>query len=104
MTDPELIALRTAALADLQRGMARRESGGCDESDPVCADLWNGTSRCELVEARKDLSRARTRYDRAVRAARAAGLSWGEIGVLLGVSRQQLHRRYRARNAPASGE
>jgi hypothetical protein len=30
-----------------------------------------------------------------VRAARAVGFSWGEIGRLLGVPRQLVHRRFR---------
>ncbi|MFL6087132.1 MAG: helix-turn-helix domain-containing protein [Mycobacterium sp.] len=41
---------------------------------------------------------ARTRYRDAVLAARAAGYSWTEIGRLLGVSRQQVHRQFRARS------
>jgi hypothetical protein len=31
----------------------------------------------------------------AVRRARHAGLSWAEIGTLLGVTRQTMHRKYR---------
>jgi DNA-directed RNA polymerase specialized sigma24 family protein len=50
----------------------------------------------ELAAARDDLARTRDRYQAAVLNARAAGFSWGEIGGLLGVSRQQLHRRYSA--------
>ena len=34
-------------------------------------------------------------YAEAVRAARAAGMSWGEIGRVLGVAKQLLHRRFR---------
>jgi hypothetical protein len=71
-----------------------------DERDVVIDELWSGVRKRELVDARKDLARARTRYDDAVLAAREAGLSWGQIGVLLGVSRQQLHRRFRARTPP----
>ncbi|GAB09553.1 hypothetical protein GOARA_043_00280 [Gordonia araii NBRC 100433] len=31
----------------------------------------------------------------AVRRARLAGLSWSEIGTLLGVSKQAMHKKYR---------
>ena len=43
-------------------------------------------------EAKKDLSR---REEVAVRRARHSGLSWAEIGTLLGVTRQTIHRKYR---------
>ncbi|SEC35338.1 Sigma-70, region 4 [Nocardioides exalbidus] len=43
-------------------------------------------------EAKKDLSR---REEVAVRRARNSGLSWAEIGTLLGVTRQTMHRKYR---------
>ena len=43
-------------------------------------------------EARKHLSR---REEVAVRRGRQAGLSWAEIGTLLGVTKQTMHRKYR---------
>ncbi len=43
-------------------------------------------------EARLQLAR---REDVAVRRARRAGLSWAEIGTLLGVTKQTIHRKYR---------
>ena len=43
-------------------------------------------------EARRELSR---REEVAVRRARQAGLSWAEIGTLLGVTKQTMHRKYR---------
>lgn len=66
-----------------------------DYPDPVLHDILSGNSIRELRNARDDLKRAKTRYDDAVRAARNACLSWAQIGGILGVSRQQLHRRYR---------
>ncbi|MHC9290890.1 hypothetical protein ACRCUN_00405 [Mycobacterium sp. LTG2003] len=42
--------------------------------------------------------RAQDQYDNAVLAGREAGLSWGEIGQVLGVSKQTLHSRFRARD------
>jgi len=44
-----------------------------------------------IAQMRADLSRAE---EIAVRRARAAGLSWAEIGTLLGVSKQAMHQRY----------
>lgn len=45
-----------------------------------------------LAEAKSALSR---REEVAVRKARHSGLSWAEIGTLLGVTRQTMHRKYR---------
>ena len=45
-----------------------------------------------VAEAKRELSR---REEVAVRHARNCGLSWAEIGTLLGVSRQTMHRKYR---------
>ena len=42
--------------------------------------------------AKQELSR---REEVAVRRARNAGLSWAEIGTLLGVTRETMHRKYR---------
>ena len=93
--DPTIEALRKAALADLERALNEPMPAHFGRPDPVVQDLCSGASTRELRAARDDLARAKTRYDAAVLAGREAGLSWGEIGVLLGVSRQQLHRRYR---------
>ncbi|MCH9760952.1 MAG: hypothetical protein K0U75_09905 [Actinomycetia bacterium] len=61
----------------------------------MLADYLSGNCVRELRHARDNLAEAKTRYANAVRAARTAGLSWAQIGVILGVSRQQLHRRFR---------
>ena len=45
-----------------------------------------------VAEAKRELSR---REEVAVRRARNCGLSWAEIGTLLGVTRQTMHRKYR---------
>ncbi|UXA15520.1 hypothetical protein KXD97_25305 [Mycobacterium sp. SMC-8] len=66
-----------------------------DYPDPVLEDVFTGQSIRELRDARDDLARAKGRYDDAVLTARRLCLSWGQIGAVLGVSRQQLHRRYR---------
>jgi AcrR family transcriptional regulator len=90
--DPELAAIRRAVEEELER--ARREPIQPDRPDPVLADLLNGASVPELAAARDDLTRAQARYADAVRGARAAGLSWGEISRILGVSKPLLHRRF----------
>lgn len=65
---------------------AVRTSLGTDDGDGVFAEL------AAVREAKRDLSR---REEVAVRRARHHGLSWAEIGTLLGVTRQTMHRKYR---------
>jgi DNA-directed RNA polymerase specialized sigma24 family protein len=67
------------------------------EPDPVVTELLDGCCWRELAHARDALAHARERYYAAVRSARTAGFSWGEIGRVLGVSKQQLHRRFGTR-------
>ena len=78
-------------MASLRRDMPTLS----DEPDPVVIDFFSGASLRELAAARDELARVRVRYAEAVRAARAAGMSWGEIGRVLGVAKQLLHRRFR---------
>ena len=91
--NPQIEAARKEALGWLLSAEDRPILS--DEPDPVVMDLYSGTSSRELVAARDNLDRARGRYEEAIRAARTAGWSWGEIGRLLGVPRQLLHRRFR---------
>ena len=99
--NPTIIAMREAVEADVERWAAEVEADDRPAwrpgNDPVIADLWDGTARRELRAAADHLEQARARYDAAVLGGRAAGLSWGEMAELLGVARQQLHRRYRNR-------
>ena len=94
-------APHTLPMSDLPDFVRRvlEEIEGCEPlgppvEDPVVIEVFTNQRRRELHLARDDLDRARARYDQAVRDARAVGYSWGEIGNLLGVSRQQLHRRF----------
>ncbi len=89
--DPELKAIRQRVLDDIA---ARPYRPPCTKPDPVLQDVLSGGSARELRLARDDLARAQSRYRDAIRSARACGLSWGEIGAVLGVPRQLLHRRY----------
>ena len=97
--DPELAAIRRGVEEELE--LARREPIEPEKPDRVLADLWSGASLRELAAACDDLARAHARYAHAVRGARAAGLSWGEIGRVLGVPKQLLHRRF-SRPAPTA--
>lgn len=97
MDDPELIALQERTFEELQRSIDESEPVHPDEPDPVVADFYSGEAGRALSAARDDLAAARQRYEEAVSAARTAGYSWTEIGRLLGVSRQQVHRQFRAR-------
>ena len=65
---------------------AMRTSVGTDDGGSVFDDL------AAVREAKHDLAR---REEVAVRRARHSGLSWAEIGTLLGVTRQTMHRKYR---------
>ncbi|BBX85726.1 hypothetical protein [Mycolicibacterium aubagnense] len=65
--------------------------------DPIAADVFGSISRTALAQARDNLVSAKTQYEQAVRQARANGWTWAEIGRILGVSRQVLHRRFRNR-------
>jgi DNA-directed RNA polymerase specialized sigma24 family protein len=72
-----------------------------DEPEPgpdhVLEEIFSGACVRGLRRARQRLEEATAEYEDAIGRARRAGLSWGEIGDLLGVSRQALHRRFRER-------
>lgn len=91
--DPEIAAIRRRIDEELER--ASRSPVPPDGPDPVVQDFYSGASLRELAAARDELAHARTSYEDAMRNARTAGISWGEIGRVLGVSKQLLHRRFR---------
>lgn len=92
-TNPAIIAAREEV--DKWIESAEQNPVPDDTSDAVHHEAISGSRWRELRGAREDLDRARVRYANAVRAARAVGFSWGEIGRLLGVPRQLVHRRFR---------
>ena len=110
-TDPTLVEIRRRTAEefgiDLDGAEPELDDDGVDLDDrepdlpegpdPVLSDIWDGACTRELARARDASAHARDRYDAAVLKARTAGLSWGEIGNVLGVSRQQLHRRFGVR-------
>lgn len=63
-----------------------KTSVDADDDGGVVAEL------AAVATAKRELSR---REEVAVRRARNTGLSWAEIGTLLGVTRQTMHRKYR---------
>ena len=95
--DPAIAAAREEVEQWLEAAEAdpAAESAADDNFAAVHREVSSGSCRQELRRARQDLDRAQVRYADAVRTARALGYSWGEIGQLLGVPRQLLHRRYR---------
>ena len=95
MDDPELLGIGQRALEELERGFDEDEPHKGDDADPVVAEFYSGEAGRALSAARDDLAAALQRYEDAVFAARTAGFSWTEIGRLLGVSRQQVHRKFR---------
>ena len=92
---PELKAARQRVMDEIERAPDR--PGDDAGPDRVLNDMHSGASVRELREARDDLARAQARYAEAVRSGRDCGLSWGEIGTVLGVPRQLLHRRFARR-------
>jgi DNA invertase Pin-like site-specific DNA recombinase len=66
--------------------MGGRTSLGPEDADDVIGEL------AAVAQAKREVAR---REEVAVRRARHAGLSWAQIGTLLGVTRQTMHRKYR---------
>jgi DNA-directed RNA polymerase specialized sigma24 family protein len=77
---PRLDTLPLSADADWMNTTVGSDDGG------VVGEL------AAVAEAKRELSR---REEVAVRRGRHSGLSWAEIGTLLGVTKQTIHRKYR---------
>jgi DNA-directed RNA polymerase specialized sigma24 family protein len=89
---PELEAFKRRSLEELEQLPARPPPP--PGPDPVYVEVHTGDGWRELGAARDELHRAKERYADAIKAARTAGFSWREIGRVLGVSKQALHRRF----------
>lgn len=63
-----------------------RTSPGPEDEDDIIRELRT------VGQDKRDIAR---REEVAVRRARHSGLSWAQIGTLLGVTRQTMHRKYR---------
>lgn len=63
-----------------------RTSLGPEDGEHIIKELRT------VAQDKRDIAR---REEVAVRRARHAGLSWAQIGTLLGVTRQTMHRKYR---------
>jgi len=63
-----------------------------DSIDP--ADMREGSHLREIAAAARNLSDADERLHAAARAAREAGDSWATIGLVLGTSKQNAHRKF----------
>ncbi|WP_246182972.1 hypothetical protein [Mycolicibacterium grossiae] len=105
MSDPDVIAMRQRGMEELFGAAPREDDTRPYEDDTrpcedvarpceVLGDVLTGACRRGLATARDRLDEAKRDYAEAVLAARRAGFSWGEIGSVLGVSRQALHRRF----------
>lgn len=70
------------------------------DHNPVFQEFCSGSIARKLAMVRDERERILADYDATVFKARQAGMSWGEIGRRLGVSRQQLHRSYAGRCMP----
>ncbi|MGV0807080.1 hypothetical protein [Mycolicibacterium setense] len=96
-TDPDLKKFLKRSQEQLEREIAANEPITSEDPTEIVADLSVGARVHALGLARDDLARAQARYERAILADRQAGLSWAQIGRVLGVSKQRLHSRFRGR-------
>lgn len=97
VNDPDVKEFHRRSREQLEREIAAHEPVAPDDQAEPVWDLSTGTRIQALGLARDDLARAQARYERAILAGRRAGLSWAQIGRVLGVSKQRLHSRFRSR-------
>ena len=91
-TDPAIIAAREEVERWLES--AQRGSLPFDDFEAIHNEVGSGSCCRELLAAKKSPTSCPRSVRNAVRAARAVGFSWGEIGRVLGVPRQLVHRRF----------
>lgn len=73
--------------------LARAETW-LDQLDPETTPAEDPADLRRIGIAHHNLYAARAKLDRAVTDARAAGRSWGAIGMVLGVSKQAARQRF----------
>ncbi|MBX3194803.1 MAG: hypothetical protein KF727_06845 [Microbacteriaceae bacterium] len=81
----------TKATLTSETAAAREWLDALDPGDPRVRD---GRHLREIMSAREGLAVAEARLRDAVAAARRAGDSWTAIGLALGTSKQNAHRKY----------
>lgn len=93
--NPELQEIIRRSNEQLQREIEACAPLPGPQPEPVVENLSPRASLRQLARVREDLEHMQTRYEKAVLTARNAGLSWAQIGTALGVSKQNLHNRFR---------
>jgi hypothetical protein len=93
--DPELQEIIRRSTEQLQREIEACAPLPGPQGDPVVENLSPTAGLRQLTHIREELDRLQTRYEKAVLTARNAGLSWAQIGTALGISKQNLHNRFR---------
>lgn len=63
-------------------------------ADPLAARQQTIDRLRQIRSAQKDIDRARARLARAVTVAHDSGATWGDIGGVLGISRQGARKRF----------
>ncbi|WP_082944828.1 hypothetical protein [Mycobacterium sp. 852013-50091_SCH5140682] len=93
--NPELQEIIRRSNEQLQREIEACAPLPGPHAEPVVENLSPRASLRQLTRIREELDHLQTRYEKAVLTARNAGLSWAQIGTALGVSKQNLHNRFR---------
>lgn len=78
---------------EIQRAAAEAEAW-LDSLDPATTPAENPSDLRRIGLALRGLADEQRELDEAVAAARENGRSWGEIGLVLGISRQAARERY----------
>lgn len=93
--DPELQEFIRRSNEELERELEALAPLPGPQPEPVIDNLSARASLRQLARVREELENVQAHYDKAVLTARNSGLSWAQIGTALGVSKQNLHNRFR---------